>query len=53
MEVGIDKLFGPAINKVLLTESNLNLSNVLLFGSALVLLYLVYKKKNVDVVTDK
>jgi hypothetical protein len=44
----IDKLFGPPINQVLVPQSNLNLTNVLLVGGVLALVYLIYQKKNAD-----
>jgi hypothetical protein len=41
-----DKLFGPPINQVLVPQSNLNLTNVLLASAVLTLLYLIYQKNN-------
>ena len=42
----INKLFGPPINQVLVPQSNLNLTNVLLASAVLTLLYLLYQKNN-------
>ena len=46
----IDKLFGPPINQVLVPQSNLNLTNVLLLGGVLALVYLIYQKNNDDAI---
>ena len=44
----IDKLFGPPINQVLVPQSNLNLTTVLLVGGVLAVVYLIRQKKNND-----
>ena len=49
----IDKLFGPPINQVLVPQSNLNLTNVLLVGGVLALVYLIYQKNNVSTKNNK
>ena len=49
----IDKLFGPPINQVLVPQSNLNLTTVLLVGGVLVVVYLIcQKKKNDDLIKN-
>ena len=49
----INKLFGPPINQVLVPQSNLNLTNVLLASGLLTLLYLIYHKNNVSTKNNK
>jgi hypothetical protein len=49
----INKLFGPPINQVLVPQSNLNLTNVLLASGLLILLYLIYHKNNVSIKNNK
>ena len=49
----INKLFGPPINQVLVPQSNLNLTNVLLASGLLTLLYLIYHKNNVSIKNNK
>tara|TARA_B110000483_G_scaffold17182_1_gene19064 strand:+ start:224 stop:397 length:174 start_codon:yes stop_codon:yes gene_type:complete len=44
----IDKLFGPPINQVLVSQSNLNLTTVLLVVGVLTVVYLICQKKNND-----
>ena len=44
----IDKLFGPPINQVLVPQSNLNLTTVVLVGGVLAVVYLIYQKMNAD-----
>ena len=44
----IDKLFGPPINQVLVPQSNLNLTTVLLVGGVLAVVYLICQKNNND-----
>ena len=44
----IDKLFGPPINQVLVPQSNLNLTTVLLVGGVLAVVCLICQKKNND-----
>jgi len=49
----IDKLFGPPINQVLVPQSNLNLTTVLLVGGVLAVVYLIcQKKKNDDLIKN-
>jgi len=47
----INKLFGPAINKVL--EPKSNLTNVIFVAGVFGLLYLVYRTTKAEVVTKK
>tara|TARA_B110000091_G_C13585714_1_gene378430 strand:- start:283 stop:459 length:177 start_codon:yes stop_codon:yes gene_type:complete len=49
----INNLFGPPINQVLVPQSNLNLTNVLLASGLLTLLYLIYHKNNVSTKNNK
>ena len=44
----IDKLFGPPINQVLVSQSNLNLTTVMLVVGVLRVVYLICQKKNND-----
>ena len=48
----IDKLFGPPINQVLVPQSNLNLTTVLLVGGVLAVVYLICQKKNDDLIKN-